>query len=165
MESTSLPETKDIHRGRRSRRPPPFSSPLGKGGLMGVLSRSGCSVAGAGPRRDLRGETPVRSNRIPGHLWPSAAICELTSSIRSRRDWAGKISHQGAKPQRDLSAPRSLCARNASALRSGMEISPAIHYGDLIPKWINGETVEMRISRQAVAADNQRHVKYVPAEE
>jgi hypothetical protein len=46
-----------------------------------------------------------------------------------------------------------------------MEISPAIHYGDLIPKWINGETVEMRITRQAVAADNQRHVKYVPAGE
>jgi penicillin G amidase len=44
-------------------------------------------------------------------------------------------------------------------------INPASHYGDLIPKWINGETVEMRISRQAVTADNQRHVKYVPAEE
>ena len=45
------------------------------------------------------------------------------------------------------------------------QINPAIHYGDQIPKWINGETVEMRITRQAVAADNQRHVKYVPAGE
>jgi len=45
------------------------------------------------------------------------------------------------------------------------QINPAIHYGDMIPKWINGETFEMRISRQAVAADNQRHVKYVPAGE
>jgi acyl-homoserine lactone acylase PvdQ len=45
------------------------------------------------------------------------------------------------------------------------QINPATHYGDLIPKWINGETFESRISRQAVAADNQRHVKYVPAEE
>ena len=43
------------------------------------------------------------------------------------------------------------------------QINPATHYGDLIPKWINGETVEMRVSRQAVAADNQRHIKYVPA--
>jgi hypothetical protein len=30
--------------------------------------------------------------------------------------------------------------------------------------WINGETFESRISRQSVAADNQRHVKYVPAD-
>lgn len=44
-------------------------------------------------------------------------------------------------------------------------INPAIHYGDLIPRWLNGETVEMRITRQAVAADNQRHVTYVPAGE
>jgi penicillin G amidase len=44
------------------------------------------------------------------------------------------------------------------------QINPAIHYGDMIPKWINGETYEMRISRAAVAADNQRHVKFVPAE-
>lgn len=43
------------------------------------------------------------------------------------------------------------------------QINPAIHYGDMIPKWINGETIEMRISRQAVAADNQRSVTYVPA--
>lgn len=43
------------------------------------------------------------------------------------------------------------------------QINPAIHYGDLIPQWINGETVEMRVSREAVAADTQRYVKYVPA--
>jgi hypothetical protein len=30
--------------------------------------------------------------------------------------------------------------------------------------WINGETYEVRINRAAVAADNQRHVKFVPAE-
>ena len=45
------------------------------------------------------------------------------------------------------------------------QINPAIHHNDMIPKWIKGETFEMRISRQAVAADNQRHVKYVPAGE
>ena len=45
------------------------------------------------------------------------------------------------------------------------QINPAIHYNDMIPKWINGETFEMRISRQAVAADNRRHVKYVPGGE
>jgi hypothetical protein len=32
------------------------------------------------------------------------------------------------------------------------QIIPATHYGDLIPKWVNGEAVEMRISRQAAAA-------------
>jgi hypothetical protein len=45
------------------------------------------------------------------------------------------------------------------------QINPATHYGDLVPKWINGQTVELRITRQSVAADNQRHVKYVPATE
>jgi len=54
---------------------------------------------------------------------------------------------------------------NPGDLSKYNQINPAIHYGDQIPKWINGETFEMRISRQAVAADNQRHVKYVPAEE
>jgi len=44
-------------------------------------------------------------------------------------------------------------------------INPVTHYGDMIPQWINGETFEMRISREAVAADNQRYVKYVPAGE
>jgi acyl-homoserine lactone acylase PvdQ len=52
---------------------------------------------------------------------------------------------------------------NPGELSNYNQINPAIHYGDLIPKWLNGETVEMRITRQAVAADNQRHVKYVPA--
>jgi penicillin amidase len=52
---------------------------------------------------------------------------------------------------------------NPGGLMKYNQINPAIHYGDLVPKWLNGETVEMRITRQAVAADNQRHVKYVPA--
>jgi len=52
---------------------------------------------------------------------------------------------------------------NPGALSKYNKINPAIHYGDLIPKWLNGETVEMRVTRQAVAADNRRHVKYVPA--
>jgi len=42
-------------------------------------------------------------------------------------------------------------------------INPATHYGDMIPKWLNGETFENRVTRQAVTADNQRHIKYVPA--
>ncbi|HSP53956.1 MAG TPA: penicillin acylase family protein [Dehalococcoidia bacterium] len=44
-------------------------------------------------------------------------------------------------------------------------INPATHYGDMIPGWINGEALEMRISRQDVRADDQRDVRYVPAEE
>jgi len=52
---------------------------------------------------------------------------------------------------------------NPGAQSKYNQINPAIHYSDMIPKWINGETIEMRVSRQAVAADNQRHVKYVPA--
>jgi penicillin amidase len=53
---------------------------------------------------------------------------------------------------------------NPGALSTYNRINPATHYGDLIPKWINGQTVEMRITRQSVAADNRRHIKYVPAE-
>jgi hypothetical protein len=52
---------------------------------------------------------------------------------------------------------------NPGAQSKYNQINPAIHYGDMIPKWINGETSEMCVSRRAVAADNQRHVKYVPA--
>lgn len=44
-------------------------------------------------------------------------------------------------------------------------INSAIHYGDLIPGWINGQAVEMRVSRQDVRADAQRQVRYVAAEE
>ena len=44
-------------------------------------------------------------------------------------------------------------------------INPAIHYGDLIPGWLNGEPFELRFTRQAVAAGNQRHVRYVAATE
>jgi penicillin amidase len=54
---------------------------------------------------------------------------------------------------------------NPGDWRKYNQINPAIHYGDLIPGWINGETFESRISRQDVAADNQRHVRYVPAGE
>jgi penicillin amidase len=42
-------------------------------------------------------------------------------------------------------------------------INPAIHYGDLIPGWLNGEVFEFRISHEAVAADAQTHLRYVPA--
>jgi len=41
-------------------------------------------------------------------------------------------------------------------------INPAIHYGDHIPGWLNGETFQYRITREDVAADTQRHIRYVP---
>jgi penicillin amidase len=40
-------------------------------------------------------------------------------------------------------------------------INPEIHYGDLIPDWINGQTFDLRISRADVAAHAQRKVQYV----
>lgn len=41
-------------------------------------------------------------------------------------------------------------------------INPAIHYGDLAPKWINGETFAYHVSRADVAAHSVRHVRYSP---
>ncbi|HUI27758.1 MAG TPA: penicillin acylase family protein, partial [Candidatus Kryptonia bacterium] len=41
-------------------------------------------------------------------------------------------------------------------------INPDIHYGDLAPKWINGETFEYHISRDDVAAHSVHHVRYTP---
>jgi penicillin amidase len=41
-------------------------------------------------------------------------------------------------------------------------IDPDIHYGDLVPGWIDGSTFEYRVSRQAVADDTQLHLRYVP---
>jgi len=42
-------------------------------------------------------------------------------------------------------------------------INPAIHYGDHAPGWINGQTFEYRVSRQAVADDTKLHIRYEPA--
>jgi penicillin amidase len=41
-------------------------------------------------------------------------------------------------------------------------INPANHYGDHIGGWINGETFEYRVSREAVAADTQELIEYGP---
>jgi penicillin G amidase len=41
-------------------------------------------------------------------------------------------------------------------------INPDLHYGDLIPKWINGQTFEYHISRADVAAHAVRKIRYVP---
>lgn len=43
-------------------------------------------------------------------------------------------------------------------------INPAIHYGDHIPGWLNGDRFEYRVTRAAVAADTERHIRYVPEE-
>jgi penicillin amidase len=43
-------------------------------------------------------------------------------------------------------------------------INPEQHYGEHIADWINGATFEYRVSREAVAADTQRHLRFVPAE-
>ena len=87
---------------------------------------------------------------------PAVRCCGCAAEPPALADWgcpAGTRCGRGATGD---------VRRRAEAFTT---INPATHYGDLIPKWINGETFEMRISRQAVAADNQRHVKYVPAEE
>lgn len=42
-------------------------------------------------------------------------------------------------------------------------IQPDIHFGDHAPDWINGSTFEYRITREAVAADTQLHLRYLPA--
>jgi penicillin amidase len=50
--------------------------------------------------------------------------------------------------------PGSLAAFNV--------IDPERHYGDHVPGWLNGETFELRVSREAVAAGNRRHLRFVP---
>jgi hypothetical protein len=84
----------------------------------------------------------------------AGAAAEPTASHRrrSRAIWPGGFPAGGENA-------------NPGDLTKYNQINPAIHYGDMFPKWINGETFDMRISRQAVAADNQRHVRYVPAGE
>jgi penicillin amidase len=41
-------------------------------------------------------------------------------------------------------------------------INPDVHYGDLIPGWINGQTFEYHISRADVAAHAVRKIRYTP---
>jgi len=42
------------------------------------------------------------------------------------------------------------------------QINPEIHYGDLLPGWINGETFEYHVSRADVADHATRRVQYTP---
>jgi len=53
---------------------------------------------------------------------------------------------------------------NPGAILDYNKINPAIHYGDHIPGWINGEPFRYRISREEVAADTQKHLRYIPAD-
>ena len=39
-------------------------------------------------------------------------------------------------------------------------INPANHYGEHIPGWINGEVFDVRVSREAVAADTETLTEY-----
>jgi penicillin amidase len=41
-------------------------------------------------------------------------------------------------------------------------INPEVHYGDLIPGWINGDTFEYRVSRSDVARHAVRKIRYAP---
>jgi penicillin amidase len=41
-------------------------------------------------------------------------------------------------------------------------INPAIHYGDHVPEWLNGETFTLHVSREDVAQHSARHIRYVP---
>ena len=42
------------------------------------------------------------------------------------------------------------------------QIHPDMHYGDLIPGWINGETFEYHITHADVAAHAVRKVRFTP---
>jgi penicillin amidase len=53
----------------------------------------------------------------------------------------------------------SACGANAASYN---EIKPGVHYGDHVSGWIRGETFEYRVTRQAVAADTQELIRYVP---
>jgi len=41
-------------------------------------------------------------------------------------------------------------------------INPDRHYGDLVPKWLNGETFQYHISREDVAAHAAKHFRFGP---
>jgi penicillin G amidase len=51
---------------------------------------------------------------------------------------------------------------NPGTISAYNTINPALHYGDHIPGWINGEPFQYRISREEVAADTQKHIRYIP---
>jgi len=41
-------------------------------------------------------------------------------------------------------------------------INAPIHYGDHVPGWLNGETFDLHVSREDVAAATRRHLRFVP---
>jgi penicillin amidase len=43
-------------------------------------------------------------------------------------------------------------------------INPGNHYGDHIPGWVDGQTFDYRVSREAVAGDTQELIEYTPAQ-
>jgi acyl-homoserine lactone acylase PvdQ len=51
---------------------------------------------------------------------------------------------------------------NPGSIPAYNRINPAIHYGDHIPEWLNGQTFELHVSRESVAAATEKHLRLVP---
>ena len=94
--------------------------------------------------------------------WRGSGADDFTVSLGVGQRWVVALDPAGIKSTNILLGGEN---GNPGDRTKYNQINPAIHYNDMIPNWLNGETFEMRISRQTVAADNQRHVRYVPAEE
>ena len=57
-------------------------------------------------------------------------------------------------------ATPSGCGLNTASYN---HINPGNHYGDHIPGWVDGQTFDYRVSREAVAGDTQKLIEYTPA--
>jgi acyl-homoserine lactone acylase PvdQ len=55
--------------------------------------------------------------------------------------------------------PPGACGANPDGYN---RIKPDIHYGDHVAGWLRGQTFEHRVTREEVAADTQRLIRYRP---
>jgi penicillin amidase len=51
---------------------------------------------------------------------------------------------------------------NPGSINAFNTINPEKHYGDHVPEWLNGETFDLHVSRESVAAATQRHLRFQP---
>jgi penicillin G amidase len=51
---------------------------------------------------------------------------------------------------------------NPGGINDFNRINPAKHYGDHVPGWLNGETFDLHVTRESVAAATQRHLRFQP---
>ena len=141
-----------------------FATPEPENWLWGVihqvrfqhfLGQAGVNIHDLGPFAAPGGRFTVN----PANFSLGAANFEFASGPSKR--FVAVLDPQGVRAFNALPGGQNGNPGGAGAVYYN-RIRPEIHYGDLIPGWINGATFEYHITRAAVAEHAQQKIRYVP---